>query len=374
MRKTFLGIPYETVEPVTTFNEAIEILEQLQLKGIKHIQLKYSGWFNDGYYHSLPSKIKPERVLGGTKGLEKLIEYTQDHQIEFYPDVAFQRVYKNGKGFKAQRDAARFLNRKGASRQNIDLVTTNLTYRLYYLLAPDKIKSVVESFLSHVTSFNIRSLSLRDLGEDLNSSVVPEKSTSRQEAQSIVTDSLEEMKAELDRLMISGGNAYSLPYASIIMNAPLRSSRFNIETEEIPFYSIVIHGYADYTGKPLNLEQDQDSQVTLLRMLETGALPVYQWFYADPSVIRDTKLNELYSASYANWIDEAAQCYQEVNEVLGKVRNQPITNHRRLQEQVYETTFGQGIRVIVNYNSAAVEVEGMTIKALGYRVIGGGGA
>jgi len=372
VRKTFLGIPYETVEPVTTFDEAIEILEQLQQKGIKHIQLKYSGWFNDGYYHTLPSRIKPVRVLGGTKGFQKLIEYTETHQIEFYPDVALQRVYKNGKGFKAQRDATRFLNRKGVAKKEIDLVTTNLTERLYYLLAPDKLKNVVQSFLNHVTRLNISSLSLRDLGEDLNSNVTSEKSTSRQEAQFLVTDNLEKMKTEVERLMISGGNAYSLPYASTIVNAPLRSSHFNIETEEVPFYSFVIHGYADYAGKPLNMEQDQDSRVSILRMLETGATPIYQWFYADPAVIRDTKLNGLYSAAYENWIDEAAQCYQEMNEVLGEVRNQPITNHRRLQEQVYETTYGQGLRVIVNYNRASIEVDGMTIEGLGYRVVGGG--
>ncbi|GGG18501.1 DUF5696 domain-containing protein [Paenibacillus aceti] len=374
VRKTFLGIPYETVEAVTTYSEAIEILEQLQQQGIHRIQLKYSGWFNGGYYHSLPSRVKPERVLGGAKGLEKLIEYTKEHQIELYPDVAFQRVYKNGKGFKAQRDSTRFLNRKGASRQAVDLVTTNLAERLYYLLAPDKLKSITDAFVNHITPYPIRSLSLRDLGEELNSSVAPEKTTSRQEVQSLVTDSLEKMKTEMERLMISGGNAYSLPYASTIVNAPLRSSRFNIETEEVPFYSIVIHGYMDYAGRPLNLEQDQDPRVSLLRILETGAVPAYQWFYADPAMIRDTKLNGLYSASYMNWIDEAAQGYQEMNEVLGEVRNQPITNHRRLQEQVYETTYGQGLRVLVNYNRVAVTVDGMTIEALGYRVTGGGEA
>ena len=374
VRKSFLGIPYETVEAVTTYSEAIEILEQLQQQGIHRIQLKYSGWFNGGYYHSLPSRVKPERVLGGAKGLEKLIEYTEEHQIELYPDVAFQRVYKNGKGFKAQRDSTRFLNRKGASRQAVDLVTTNLAERLYYLLAPGKLKSITDAFVNHITAYPIRSLSLRDLGEELNSSVAPEKTTSRQEAQSLVTDSLEKMKTEMERLMISGGNAYSLPYASTIVNAPLRSSRFNIETEEVPFYSIVIHGYMDYAGRPLNLEQDQDPRVSLLRILETGAVPAYQWFYADPAMIRDTKLNGLYSASYMNWIDEAAQGYQEMNEVLGEVRNQPITNHRRLQEQVYETTYGQGLRVLVNYNRVAVTVDGMTIEALGYRVTGGGEA
>lgn len=372
VRKTFLGIPYESVEPVTTFDEAIDILKQLQQKGIKRIQLKYSGWFNEGYYHTLPSRIKPDRVLGGTEGLQKLIQYAEEHQIEWFMDTAFQRVYEKGKGFKADRDGARFLNRRAASKKNVDLVTTNQGERLYYVLAPDKLLSVVDHFIQSVMAYQVRSISLRDLGEDLNSSVSDKKTTTRQETLSIVTDSLQRLKEQMDHLMISGGNAYSIPYASTIVDAPLTSSRFNIESEEIPFYSIVVHGYVDHAGKPLNLERDQDPRTSMLRMLETGSLPAYQWFYEDPSVIRDTKLNDLYSASYVNWMDEASTIYQEVSAVLQAVQNEPIIHHRKLQEQVYETTFANELRILVNYNREAVTIDGITIKALGYRTVGGG--
>ncbi|WP_195575379.1 DUF5696 domain-containing protein [Paenibacillus sp. 1001270B_150601_E10] len=372
VRKTFLGIPYESVESVTTYREATAILEQLQQKGVQHIQLKYSGWFNEGYYHTLPTRVKPDSILGGTKGLQSLIQFARERQIELYPDVAFQEVYENGKGFKAQRDGARFLNRKGASRTATDLVTTNPGERLYYLLAPDKLRGIVDAFVNSYRPLELPSVSLRDLGDELNSSVSPQVTTTRQEALAMASDSLNVMNAEIGDLMISGGNAYALPYAKTIVHAPLSSSRFNIESEEIPFYSIVLHGYIDHAGKPINMERDQDPRTSLLKTLETGTLPFYQWFYEKPSAVRDTKLSHLYSASYENWIDEAAELYQEANSLLQQVRNQPITGHRKLLDKVYETTFDKGLRIIVNYNREAVTVDGMSIEALGYRAAGGG--
>src|SRR4029453_760104 len=89
VRKNFLGIPYPSTEAVTTYSQAIEILESLQQRDISQIQLKYSGWFNKGVQHRLPSSIKPDSILGGKKMFEKLLNYAEENNIEVYPDVAF---------------------------------------------------------------------------------------------------------------------------------------------------------------------------------------------------------------------------------------------------------------------------------------------
>ena len=56
--------------------------------------------------------------------------------------------------------------------------------------------------------------------------------------------------------------------------------------------------------------------------------------------------------------------------MLQDVQNKPITDHKKLQEGVFQTTYEGGKTVIVNYNAADVEVDGKTIKAKDFFVGG----
>ena len=53
-RKTFLGIPYKSLEPLTTFDEAETIVQELLDSNISNVKLRYTGWFNDGVNHKIP--------------------------------------------------------------------------------------------------------------------------------------------------------------------------------------------------------------------------------------------------------------------------------------------------------------------------------
>ncbi|MFD0960553.1 DUF5696 domain-containing protein [Paenibacillus chungangensis] len=374
VRDTFLGIPYDAVEPMTTYTEAIDILDQLQRAGVYNIQLKYAGWFNEGYRHTLPRAIRLDSELGGRSGFRRLLEYAEDRHVALYPDVAFLRVYDRGDGFRPSRDATRFLNRKAIRSFVRDPVTTNPEGREHYLLSPRKLPGVVNDFLKDYASYGSNGLSLRDLGHDLYSEVdAGGATTDRQDAMTAVADSMKRIAGEVNGVMVDGGNAYAIPYADTIVNAPLSSSKFNIAYEEVPFYSIVLHGYVDLAGMPLNHGYDQDARSALLQTLETGSLLYYQWMHDNPSAIRDTKLNAMYASDYSHWLDEAVQLYEESNRILKQVRHQTIADHRKLAENVYMTTYEEGLSIVVNYNEAPVSVEGMTIAGKDYRVIGGDG-
>jgi hypothetical protein len=159
-----------------------------------------------------------------------------------------------------------------------------------------------------------------------------------------------------------------LPYAKSILNVPLESSGFNITDHSVPFYQMVIHGYIDYAGSPVNLSADQNPQQQLLKALETGSNLYFNWFYEEPSSIKETEFNHLFSSNYKLWLDDAITMYNEANEVLNEVREKSITSHKKLIEGVYETTFGEDYSVIVNYNEKTVVVDGITIEAENYKI------
>ncbi|MNW68851.1 hypothetical protein D3C74_477260 [compost metagenome] len=56
--------------------------------------------------------------------------------------------------------------------------------------------------------------------------------------------------------------------------------------------------------------------------------------------------------------------------MLHDVQNQSIVKHEKLSDGVYQTTFEKGKTVIVNYNDAAVKVNGVSVAAKSYQVGG----
>ena len=63
-KKHLAGIPYRALEPLTTFEQAQSILTEMGKRGIHDIKLKYSGWFNKGLAHEVPSSVSVDQQVG----------------------------------------------------------------------------------------------------------------------------------------------------------------------------------------------------------------------------------------------------------------------------------------------------------------------
>ncbi|WP_054958120.1 DUF5696 domain-containing protein [Paenibacillus dakarensis] len=366
--QSFLGIPYKSTEPLTTFNQAVELMEKLKQAGVGNINLRLVGWFNDGINHSSPNDISVESVLGGKKDLGELASYAEKNGIGLFPDAAFLRKYKGDGG------AATLLDRKKAKKYAYNPVTYNqdLTRFSHYVLSPSRLSSQVDGFLKDYTKLQMNGLALRDMGDEVNSDFNPDRMITRPESQQIIVEQLEKLRQSAGNIMVSGGNAYSLPYADVVVNAPTRSSRLNLTDEDVPFYQIVLHGYIDLAGAPFNMDEDQNPRLSMLKALETGSNLYYEWFYSPASVVKDTEFNVLYAASYKDWLDEATELYKEADEVLSKVRTQTITDHENLQEGVVRTTFSGGMSILINYNPYEIVVDGKTLASLSWQAEEGG--
>lgn len=371
-KKFFLGIPYDSYEALTTFEEAQEILRQLAERGVRSIKLRYTGWFNGGVSHRIPSSASVDGELGGRKELAKLIQYASEQGIEVYPDAGFMQVYRDSWAFRPKKDGSRYMTGKVAKVYPYQAANymEDKGERPSYVLSPSKLSNVVGGFLKDYEKLQLGQLSLKDLGDELNSDYNEKRLITREEAKQIAEEQLSKLDAAVDKLMIQGGNAYSLPYAESVVFAPLTNSAFNLTDDAIPFYEIVLHGFIDYAGSPLNMEDDQGIQIHILKALETGANLNYTWFYAKSSAVKDTAYNDLYASNYADWIDEAEAAYKEVNAVLRQVRTRTIVDHAKLDHGVYATTYEGGTQVIVNYNDYRVNADGEWIEAMGYRLRG----
>ncbi|WP_337104412.1 DUF5696 domain-containing protein [Paenibacillus sp. YIM B09110] len=371
-KKFFLGIPYSAYEPLTTFNQAESVLAEMLDKGIGNIKLRYTGWFNGGINHDLPKSISVDKKLGGSKGLKELKAYADENDISLFPDATFLEATRNADDFKKSKQASRFITGKLA--KVYPYYPANFGENDYldpgYVISPKVLPNMVDGFMDDYEKLKLTGLSLRDMGGKLNSDYNRSNVIDREEAKGILNEQLKRISGSVEELLVEGGNAYAAVYARHIVGAPMTSSQFIITDETVPFFQLVFHGYVNYAGEAWNMADEQDSTYNFLKALETGSALNYTWFNADSSAIKMTEFADLYSADYRLWIEDAAQKYRELNDVLQDVQSQTIVNHRMLAKGVYQTTFEQGKTIIVNYNDTESNVDGITIGAKDYLVGG----
>ncbi|OWA37059.1 hypothetical protein B9G55_03005 [Saccharibacillus sp. O16] len=370
-KKHRLGIPYEAEEALTTFDQAQEILTKLEENQVKNIRLRYSGWFNGGLNHRHPDRVKVDQSVGGAKGLTTFAEYAKQAGITLFPDMALLTVH-DASGFKPSREASRTLTQEPAKLYptNLAIQERDAERSPSYVLSPNLMYEASAGMLDTLKRYGTAGLSLRDLGEQLNSDMSPKKLLDRPQAQGEVKRTLERFKQEGLELAAEGGNAYIWPYVSDLTDAPMSSSRFKLEDEEIPFYQLVVHGAIGYAGAPYNLSAQTNPRHEVLKLIEYGASPYFTWFYAPNHAVKETDYEDLYAAHYEPWLETAAELYREVNEANGAFAGQRMTHHEQVQEGVYRTTYESGSHVLVNYNEDPVVVDGLTV-APGDYAIGG---
>lgn len=376
MEQSFLAIPYLAVYPMTTFDEAGIIIDEFAKNDITNLRVNYLGWFNGGYYHDAPKKVKVVRKLGGKRDLEALNKKIADIGGKLFGDVAFQKVSREADYYNYKLENSMYYSgypvRFGRVNPASLRQTSDLGYNesRYNLLSPKYLVNHVERFIKGVNKVDISGISLRDLGDSLPSDQKRTNIIDRQQAKQIVLGQLEALSNATDHLMISGGNSYTWKYATDLTNVPASDNPFYIIDEEVPFYQMVIHGCIDYSSGAINLSDTYDKQLVLLRMLELGEAPHFTFSYKESSDIKYSALKNMYSTQYETWLEDAVNIYNQANEVLSKVVNTTIKEHETLTAGVKKITYDNGIVLYINYNNSDITSENVTIPAMSYVIKG----
>src|SRR5690606_31319073 len=198
--KPIMGMPLKGIEALTTYEQAEKIIDDLKSLDISNIKFKYTGWFNGGINHFIPTNIKLQRQLGGRREFKKLIESLDDTNIEFFPDVCFTHAYRNKlfDNFSVRKDAARFLDREVAKIYDFNPATTVTDKKKdpYYIVNPTSLGNIIDSFLRHYKRFEQRGLSLRYMGNELNSNFKENQLVDREQSKNLLVKQLEKLKDE----------------------------------------------------------------------------------------------------------------------------------------------------------------------------------
>jgi hypothetical protein len=193
-------------------------------------------------------------------------------------------------------------------------------------------ESLYEKFVKSISKYNFSILATRALGSDLNSDFDMDDYHTRQDALNETVDLLKKMTegGKYD-LVLDGGNAYAIGYASSVLNAPLDSSKYDKANQPVPFFGMVYHGSVEFAGGAMNMEGDQD--YLFLKSLENGAALYYIIAKQNPEAIKlDSEYNKYYSVQYDLLKDEILELYNEYNFLMKDKQSLYIVDHQFIND------------------------------------------
>lgn len=375
--KFILGVPYNGMYAMTTFEQAGDIYSDLKANGVTNQVMNYQGWMNRGYMHDVADKIRVPHMLGGKSELEDLSELMAADGNDFYADTAFQKVTYVSKRYSYNNETSRYYG--GGYIAEFGLVnpatlrqTSGLGYgeNHFFLVSPKFLVRYVDKFTDKIAKYDINGISLRDLGDELHSDKKRTNVINREAALDVVNASLAQIDGTGRKIMLNDANDYAFAYADDIINVPLTDNDYYMVDEAVPFYEMLIHGYIDYAGGTINLSDTYDRTDIVLNLVETGASPHFMFSAENSSDIKQTGLNRFYSTTYENWKDDAIAIYTEVNGALKFVQNASITDHRILDADLRAVTYDNGVTIYINTGYSDQTADGMTIPARSYQIGG----
>ena len=357
-KKPVLGIPVTLKQPVTKYDEALEILTELKNKGVDDMVVSYNGWTNDGIRRKVDTGASPSGTLGGKSSFNKLTDFIGENGFEFYP-ASSSRDFYSGNGYysftstcvRVSGSYSRIVSYDRAYgipdgfKKNMSLLSPSYYGEVYGDIA----SSYAKAGLSGAAVDNAASSLYGDYGK---------KDISRYKAMTLAEEAFGKLSDSLDNGFIAdGANAYALPYVSHITNVPLSSSRFDIFNEDVPFYQIVMHGLVPYSTTPVN--GDADPSNLLLMAAATGSSLSYDMIYNETSKLKDTDYDRYYYANYHYWADTAAEEYKLLAPLLDSVSDSTITGYDVSDDgSLITTTFSNGTVVKTDLVNKTVEYGG----------------
>lgn len=370
--KPFLGIPIERSIPLTTLEDVKRISDILFDGGIENVVVKYNNWVRNASFGKIPVRANFERKLGSAREFSELEEYLETKGGSIYLSSDLINVYETGYGFSRYSDALRSVANTPAFmfRTAYDSAAVDTRMPSWYLLSPRKYEEFFQRYTDNFKKIGTDNMALDNIGSEVYSEM-SSNGVSRADIPGIIENTLDIVTSQIPSLMLTGGNYFAIPYADHIVDIPLKSSYYDIIDEHIPFYQITYHGTVNYSTTSSNLSSNPEH--VFLKCLETGASPMYSWVGQNSEELFNTMLNYLYSADYRDWIEFAIEEYKEINSVLSRVSGEYITNHEKIKEGVYSTTYGGVLSVTVNYNHYEIDIPDETIEGFGYivREVGG---
>lgn len=362
---TFLGVPYESVRVLTSYEQAAQTLRDFAAEGLNDLTLRYTGWSKQSVRGKMVTGLDLDNRLGGKKAFDGLRQAVKETGAEMVLAVDLIDIYEDGNGYWSLFAATDSVN---STAKQVPEFLQSTGYqdpegKPWYLLSPDKVPEAARKLAENLSG-QVDGVSLNMLGNTVYSSF-GKTGISRTSAGMYWQQALETLSGKIQTLSAKTASAYAFPYIEQVDATPCASSRFEVTDMEIPFYQMVTHGAMALYTEPAN--EDGNVRKALLRAIEYGMYPSWRVIAGDTALLSGTDYASWHAASLDAWREEIKNTAAWMAP-LGVYAGMQMTGHEQVTATLSVTTYANGDMVLVNYGSEDAEHLGVTVPALGYAI------
>ncbi|MCL1845933.1 MAG: DUF5696 domain-containing protein [Defluviitaleaceae bacterium] len=372
-----LGFPIDRPYPLTTYNRASEMMEQLHNYGWRNLHIKMRGAHNDSIDHVVPTSLDLISQLGGRRGFENMRATAERLDFEFYleGDFVFMRGIQAFDGFSPMRDAARQANRERAEHAGFSHVyfgalgTGSWLADPVVIARPEYTIRIAENFVEQASRRGVNNMAFRSMASALSGDFNEDRHITREAAMNMRADFLSDLRDNGTGVWLNYGFSYGMPFADVITGMPLTDQNFGITDVDVPFYQIALHGLVPFAGRPLNLAEDNSHH--FLKSVESGASLFFSFKDVPTADLLVTRYRRYFANEWERWHEVANEVFTEHRDNFGHLYNQFIVDHEILNRVggVTVTVYEDCTRVYVNTTQMDFETEtGVTIRAMSFEM------
>ena len=369
--QSVLGFPVDIQTAATTYSEALDMIKQLENKGVTNIKIVYEDFNEAGIVGEVAASFQYSSKLGGKNEYAKLKSYVEAQGYELYPSCDIMEFYKSGNGYSFTLNSSKQITKAYATQTAFELAfgLPHLTKSSWTILSPwyfpDIFNKLSDSFKAEGTKY----ISLNQASNTLYSDFSRENSSGRayivrEDTIGILQQGYQKLKDNGFTIMTENANQYILPYADQIKDVPLYSSNYDIFDYDIPFVEMVLHGLVPYTTKAIN--RSADAEELRLKALGTGTPIHYEMMYENPNKFADSEYDILYYTNYTGWLDRSVSEYLLFDEIVKSVSDAKITKYEVIGDKEFKTTFDNGTTINVNTETGEITYNNKTVNMSDY--------
>ncbi len=327
--KRILSIPVDVTIPLTSFDDIVTMQTELSDKGIDNINFIMRGYTKGGMeWEKVPYNLKWEKAVKGEYDFEELLEYAKQEGFNVLPDFDFVFSETNGwfDGLSLKKHAVKTIDNRYTSKREYS--ATKQTHVSYFelVLSPAYFSHFYEKFTENYLEYDPMGISVSTLGSYLNSDFDEDEPYNREDSKNFTVQAFEHLAENYKKVATSGGNAYTWKYVDYITDIALDSSRYSQSAASVPFLGMVLHGYVEFAGTPVNMEGN--IEYALLKAIENGASLKFILSYQNTDELKEwVLLSQYYSIRYDIWLEDVVELYNEINTALKGVQTSVITRH-----------------------------------------------
>jgi len=336
--------------PLTTFEQAEEILNFFHEQDVGYVRTILWGWQRRGNSTQNPNKFPAARGLGGDRGLRKMISFANSLGYSVILSDNVSTISQTGRGIRLRRDTV--YNAQGFSVFGGWHLNTAASRRMF------------ENDWQRLESYGADGILPINFGRFLMTDFNANAPMGRTTVMEITQQMAEYIQNRAGTVFFNRPLAFLINQDAVFMNMPLGGTYRTMIDETVPFYPIALHGYLRYYGTVFNNKTEPRRDI--LRALAWGALPSFELMYAASEDLWGLENTHVLSSEFYRRRYEFLNVYQRFRDVYYLISGRVITAYHEAGD-VIQVSF-EDITLYINMGTQAVVFNGVNIPALDFVV------